>query len=170
MFLEPCCINTQLNDLVNRLEKGTDKQEWVTTSGDVSMTMMLEAMTYLCSHTEVLIVLVVIEQTTIDKIKWMLTQKNNPIEHITLVTAGHNTKELSTALNEWIKEDRVTLCEYPVAYRAIAFTDEKRKITLHGSIFQENNFSQQLFTISVSDKDYKILASLTNHHKRFHKC
>ena len=170
MFLEPCCINKQLHELIHRLETGTEHSEWVVTSGDVPMAMMLEAMTCLCTKSDVIIVLVVIEQNTIDKIKWMFTQKNNTVEHVTLVTAGHNSKEIEESFRQLIKEGKITICEYPVAYRAIAFADDKRKVVLHGSIFQENNFSQQLFTVSIAEKDYKILASLVNHHKRFHRC
>lgn len=164
MFLEPCCINHQLSTLIPQLEKSPAKSKCVATSGDVHLHQIIEAMCTLCNKPDVTVILVCVEQQTADYLTRLMEKQQ--INHLTIVTADDEKCNLRKTFDKEIKEGKISLCEYPVAYRAIVVADEKKKMILHGSVFQQTNFCQQMFTLSVEPEDYRFFSSLIHHHQR----
>lgn len=166
MILEPCCFNKQLTDVI----ASPREVEHLFVSGGVDLQLMMD---YFIRHSpgcDVYLVLVQVSDSTIRTIaKMMEAQINNGTEPLvrsfTLLSQGHQRKEIAEALGKYRQEGRLIVLEDDSAFRCLCVGNEKNSFVLQGSIPQIAGYSTQMMTLTKSRKHYDHVMSVLKHHK-----
>lgn len=166
MILEPCCFNKQLTDVI----ASPREVEHLFVSGGVDLQLMMD---YFIRHSpgcDVYLVLVQVSDSTIRTIaKIMEAQINNGTEPLvrsfTLLSQGHQRKEIAEALGKYRQEGRLIVLEDDSAFRCLCVGNEKNSFVLQGSIPQIAGYSTQMMTLTKSRKHYDHVMSVLKHRK-----
>jgi len=166
MILEPCCFNKQLTDVI----ASPREVEHLFVSGGVDLQLMMD---YFIRHSpgcDVYLVLVQVSDSTIRTIAKMMEAKikkgTEPlVRSFTLLSQGHQRKEIAKALGKYRQEGRLIVLEDDSAFRCLCVGNEKNSFVLQGSIPQIAGYSTQMMTLTKSRKHYDHVMSILKHRK-----
>lgn len=155
MYIEPCCYDKQLTELLKEVEGGCNVAHFFSNS-DWDLTQLLPFFAVRTPGGEVTLCLVDVEQNTLDAIRKLMkrtyvdreTKENLPVvSHFTLITCGNNRREVLAHL-QGIGE-RLTICEDNIGFRCLACGNSSRSFVVQGSINQRISSATQMYTLTT---------------------
>ena len=162
MYIEPCCYEKQLSELLMGIEGKSDVAHFFSNS-DWDLNDLLPYFVNKVPGCELTLCLVNVEQNVLETLRKLLArmipnpetrQAMNLISHLTLITQGNNRKEVLDYLKN-VSDERLSVCEDNIGFRCMTCTDGKRHFVLQGSLNQRILSSTQLFTLTTGSKLYK---------------
>lgn len=169
MYIEPCCYNKQLTELLDRIEGKINAAHFFSNS-DWDLTQLLPFFAHRTPGGNVTVCLVYVEKHVLDAIRKLLCstyvdvktkETKYTISQLTLITQGDNRSDVLAYLSGF--EDRVIVCEDNIGFRCIACSNGQRSFVIQGSINQRILTSTQMYTITTGSYLYnqamEVLAS-----------
>lgn len=170
MYIEPCCYEKQLTELLAAIE-GKGNVAHFFSNSDWDLNALLPFFVYKIPGCDVTLCLVNVEQNVLDTVRKLLVrvvtnpetkQPMNLVNHFTLITQGNNRKEILDYL-KGVSEDRLSVCEDNIGFRCLTCANDQHQYVVNGSLNQRILSSTQLFTMTTGKKLYnevqEVLAS-----------
>jgi hypothetical protein len=169
MYIEPCCYDKQLTELLKKIE-GKGNVAHFFSNSDWDLTQLLPFLAYRTPGGEVTICLVYVENNVLDAIRRVLRatyvdtatkETKNYVSHLTLITQGENRSGVLAHLKGF--KDRLSVCEDNIGFRCVTCSNGERSFVVQGSINQRVSSATQMYTITTGSYLYnqtmEVLAS-----------
>lgn len=170
MYIEPCCYEKQLTELLAAIEDKRNTAHFFSNS-DWDLTQLLPFLAARTPGGELTLCLVNVENQTLDTLRKLLVrlvvdtetkQSIHLLSHLTLITQGNQRKEVLAYLRGF--GDRLTVCEDNIGFRCLACSNGRRSFVVQGSLNQRTlSGATQMFTLTTGHKLYneamEVLAS-----------
>lgn len=145
MYIEPCCIQKQLPQLLKEeVSHFHSNSDW--TVNELLLTLIS------CGQAdELTIVMPTVNVGLLRTITFMLDHVEW-IQHLTLITQGNERDEIKAQLMPYAQ--RVTVVEDTICFRSISMKSSNRYIVIQGSVNLEKSRSMQAFTVTTTEKLY----------------
>lgn len=145
MYIEPCCIQKQLPELLKEeVSHFHSNSDW--TINELLLTLLL------CGQVdELTIVMPTVDVQLLRTLSFILDHEEW-VKHLTLITQGDELDEIIAQLQTYVY--RVTIAEDTVCFRSISLKSATKHIVIQGSINLEKSRSMQAFTVTTTEKLY----------------
>ena len=172
LFIEPCCYQRQLSQIIDELEDEDTNRTTATffSSGDWDLSTMLTFMAGQVPESDITLALYTVDTKTLCTIDRLLaTNRENDtplVLHFTLITctAKQPLKTIRDNLSRW-GDDRITIVQDNTNIRCLTLRNTLRQFVITGSMNQYNRYAKQMYTISADLMTYsntqKVLDSIT---------
>lgn len=145
MYIEPCCIQTQLPQLLKQpVAHFHSNSDW--TASQLLLTLISAEPT-----DELTVILPSVDIEFLRTLAFVMAHLTW-VKHLTLITQGAEQEEIKAQLQPYA--DRLTVVEDVVSFRAISLKSNKRYIVLQGSVNLEKSRSMQAFTVTTTQELY----------------
>lgn len=170
MYIEPCCYEKQLTELLTQIEKKSNAAHFFSNS-DWDLTQLLPFFALRAPGCELTLCLVNIEQNTLDALRKLMNrmvfdhgvgETIRLVSRLTLITQGNQRAETLSHLKGF--GDRVVVCEDNIGFRCLAVGNGQRHFVVQGSLNQRVlTGATQMFTLTTGaalyDSALKVLGS-----------
>lgn len=167
MYLEPCCLSKQFNEMLDRITLSERNKSALQTAhffsnSDWDLNDFLPQLVNSAPGGEVYVCLLTVEPSVLKTVRKLMErmtvdvatkQPIHLVSHLTLITQGDNRKDILTALTGF--DDRLTIAEDNIGFRCVCTSNGIRRYVLHGSLNQEHSNATQMFTITTSTQAYE---------------
>ena len=172
LFIEPCCYDRQLSEIVASLDSESVPRSVATffTSGDLSLDTLISYFVHITPSCEVILSLPTLDAKTLYKLDHLLTKDDGTgrrlIRHLDLITTptADNFKLITDHLGRHPAE-RFTATADQVAFRCLLLQNDHRQFLLTGSMNQHARYAKQLYTLTTHPDTFAdtlhILRSIT---------
>lgn len=172
LFIEPCCYQRQLSQIIAGLESIYSYRHSDTffSSGDWDLSTLLTFMAWQVPESVITLALHTVDQKTLCAIDSLLaTYRTNGkllVKHFTLITctAKQHLKPIRDNLDRW-GEDRLTIVQDNTEIRCLTLCNVQSHFVITGSMNQYTRYAKQMYTISADlhtyDNTQKVLDSIT---------
>ena len=172
LFIEPCCYQRQLSQIIAALEDAGSGRTAATffSSGDWDLSTLLTFMAGQVPESVITLALCTVDQKTlcaIDRLLATYRDNGNPlVNHFTLITctAKQRLKTIRDNLDRW-GDDRLTVVQDNTEIRCLTLRNVSRQFVITGSMNQYPHYAKQMYTISADPLTYsntqKVLDSIT---------
>ena len=172
LFIEPCCYQRQLSQIIATLEDACSGHTAATffSSGDWDLSTLLKFMAWQVPDCVITLALCTVDQKTLCAIDHLLTayrDNGSPlVNHFTLITctAKQRLKTIRDNLDRW-GDDRLTVVQDNTEIRCLTLRNTQRQFVITGSMNQYPRYAKQMYTISADLMTYsntqKVLDSIT---------
>lgn len=169
LFIEPCCYQRQLSQIIADLEDEDTNRTTATffSSGDWDLSTLLTFMAGQVPESEITLALYTVDQKTLCAIDRLLaTYRDNGkplIKHFTLITCTvkQHLKPIRDNLISW-GDDRLTVVQYNTEIRCLTLRNTQRQFVITGSMNQYPRYAKQMYTISADLLTYKNTQKVLN--------
>lgn len=169
LFIEPCCYQRQLSQIIAELEDEDTKRTTATffSSGDWDLSTLLTFMAGQVPESEITMALYTVDQKTlcaIDRLLATYRENGNPlVNHFTLITctAKQPLKTIRDNLSRW-GDDRLTVVQDNTHIRCLTLRNTLRQFVITGSMNQYTHYAKQLYTISTDRPTYNATQIVLN--------
>ena len=172
LFIEPCCYQRQLSQIIAELEGVFALRRAATffSAGDLDLSTLLNFMACQVYESVITLALYTVDQKTlcaIDRLLATYRENGKPlINHFTLITctAKQPLKPIRDNLISW-GDDRLTVVQDNTEIRCLTVRNTQRQFVITGSMNQYPRYAKQMYTISADLMTYsntqKVLDSIT---------
>lgn len=170
LFIEPCCYERQLYEIVNTLEGTSRDTATFFSSGDWDLSTLISYFVRITMSCDIILALPVLDAKTLYTIDRLLSAKSlsgqTIVNHIDLITTptANNFKLITDHLGHHSCE-RLNVAADQIAFRCLAVHDDRRQYLITGSMNQQTRYAKHLYTITVNKQTYNdtlyILKSIT---------
>lgn len=160
MYIEPCCYEKQLTELLSTIE-GRQNAAHFFSNSDWDLTQLLPFLAARTPGGELTLCLVNVEQNTLDALRKLMNRMvfDNEVgetvhllSRVNLITQGNQRKEVLAYLRGF--GDRLTVCEDNIGFRCLACSNGRRSFVVQGSLNQRQSTATQMFTLTTGTKLY----------------
>lgn len=156
LFIEPCCYQRQLSQIIAELEDEDANRTMATffSSGDWDLSTLLTFMAGQVPESEITLALYTVDQKTLCAIDRLLATKRENgtplVLHFTLITCTvkQTLKTIRDNLSCW-GDDRITIVQDNTNIRCLTLRNTLRQFVITGSMNQYTHYAKQLYTISA---------------------
>lgn len=161
MYIEPCCYEKQLTELLTEI-KGDREVAHFFSNSDWDLTQLMPFFAARTPGGDVTLCLVDVEQNTLDAIRKLMkrtyidvgTKEELPlVSRFTLITQGNNRREVLAHLQGI--GDRLIVCEDNIGFRCLACGNGHHTFVIQGSLNQRLLSATQMFTITTGLRQYR---------------
>ena len=172
LFIEPCCYQRQLSQIIAALEDAGGGRTAATffSSGDWDLSTLLTFMAWEVPDSVITLALHTVDQKTLCAIDSLLAacraNGNLLVKHFTLITCTvkQPLNTIRDNLDRW-GADRLTVVQDNTEIRCLTLCNVQSQFVITGSMNQYNRYAKQMYTISADLTTYsntqKVLDSIT---------
>ena len=172
LFIEPCCYQHQLSQIIAELESIYTHRHAATffSSGDWDLSTLLTFMAWEVPDSVITLALCTVDQKTLCTIDSLLAsyRANGTllVKHFTLITCTvkQPLNTIRDNLDRW-GADRLTVVQDNTEIRCLTLNNVQRQFVITGSMNQYTRYAKQMYTISADLTTYtntqKVLDSIT---------
>ena len=172
LFIEPCCYQRQLSQIIAGLEDAGSGRTAATffSSGDWDLSTLLTFMANQVPESVITLALCTVDQKTlcaIDRLLATYRENGNPlVNRFTLITCTvkQPLKTIRDNLDRW-GDDRLTVVQDNTEIRCLTLRNTQRQFVITGSMNQYTRYAKQMYTISADPLTYidtqQVLDSIT---------
>lgn len=172
LFIEPCCYERQLSEIVNMLEDEGSSRDTATffSSGDWDLSTLISYFARITPSCDIILALPVLEAKTLYTLDRLLSAKSpsgqSVVNHIDLITTptANNFKLINDHLGRYSSE-RLIVAADQIAFRCLAVHNYLRQFLITGSMNQQTRYAKQFYTLTANYDTYNatmhILLSIT---------
>ena len=171
LFIEPCCYQRQLSQIIAELEDVNTPRTAATffSSGDWDLSTLLTFMAGQVPESVITLALCTVDQKTlcaIDRLLATYRENGKPlVNHFTLITCTvkQPIKTIRDNLDRW-GDNRLTVVQDSTHIRCLTLRNTTRQFVITGSMNQYPRYAKQMYTISADLMTYtntqKVLDSI----------
>lgn len=172
MYIEPCCYNKQLTELLDKIEGRVNAAHFFSNS-DWDLTQLLPFFAHRTPGGNVTVCLVYIEKNVLNVIRKLMCstyvdiktkETKYTVSQLTLITQGDNRRDILSYLSGF--GERIVVCEDNIGFRCIACSNGDRNFVVQGSINQRTSTATQMYTITTSNYLYNQAMSVLGSKRR----
>lgn len=172
LFIEPCCYERQLSEIVNSIDGEVTSRDTATffSSGDWDLSTLISYFVRITPSCDIILALPVLDAKTLYTLERLLSAKSpsgqSIVNHIDLITTptADNFKLVKDHLGRYSSE-RLIVAADQIAFRCLAVHNDHRQFLITGSMNQQTRYAKQLYTITTHPDTYNatmhILLSIT---------
>lgn len=172
LFIEPCCYQRQLSQIISELESIYTHRHAATffSSGDWDLSTLLTFMAWQVPDSVITLALHTVDQKTLCTIDSLLASYRangtQLVKHFTLITCTvkQPLNTIRDNLDRW-GADRLTVVQDNTEIRCLTLCNVQSQFVITGSMNQYNRYAKQMYTISADLMTYtntqKVLDSIT---------
>lgn len=172
LFIEPCCYQRQLSQIIAELEDEDTNRTTATffSSGDWDLSTLLTFMAWQVPDSVITLALHTVDTKTLCAIDSLLASYrangNLLVKHFTLITCTvkQPLNTIRDNLDRW-GADRLTVVQDNTEIRCLTLYNVQSQFVITGSMNQYNRYAKQMYTISSDLMTYsntqKVLDSIT---------
>lgn len=161
LFIEPCCYQRQLSQIIACLEDACSGRTAATffSSGDWDLSTLLTFMAGQVPESDITLALYTVDQKTlcaIDRLLATYRENGNPlVNRFTLITCTvkQPLKTIRDNLDRW-GDDRLTVVQDSTHIRCLTLRNTTRQFVISGSMNQYPHYAKQMYTISADLTTY----------------
>lgn len=156
LFIEPCCYDRQLSQIVASLESESVPRSVATffTSGDLPLDTLISYFVHITPSCEVILCLPTVDAKTLYTLDHLLSKHDGTgrrlIRHLDLITTPtvDNFKLITDHLGHHLSE-RFAVTDDQIAFRCLLLQNDHRQFLLTGSMNQHARYAKQLYTLTT---------------------